>query len=184
MDKVPLETFQRDFLLTHLKNKTKCVLEQLELRCQRSSEPFEALLAGLVKACWKDQTAYWCDHWYSHEIPLNKCYFAHEDFRGYRVPKDGRFTDFLDKHIYEIESHSFPMAREIRAKWEPVPRPMVEERDPDNWTLRVTDVTENPKNVGRERYYVLDGQLRVIRHWYHQRLSVPVFIFRGPDGKV
>jgi hypothetical protein len=27
-----------------------------------------------------------------------------------------------------------------------------------------------------EKYYILDGQLRVIWHWYHQRPGVKVFI--------
>jgi hypothetical protein len=30
-----------------------------------------------------------------------------------------------------------------------------------------------------EKYYILDGQLRVIRHWYHQVPDVKVFIYRG-----
>ena len=30
-----------------------------------------------------------------------------------------------------------------------------------------------------EKYYVLDGQLRVIRHWYHNVPNVKVFIYRG-----
>lgn len=76
------------------------------------------------------------------------------------------------------------MAREIRADWKPMPPPMIEERDPDDWTVRVTGEGQIQKNVGRERYYVFDGQLRVIQHWYHKRLSVPVYIYRGHNGKV
>jgi len=29
------------------------------------------------------------------------------------------------------------------------------------------------------KYYILDGQLRVIRHWYHQLPNVKVFVYRG-----
>jgi hypothetical protein len=178
MDKVPLETFQRDFLLTHLKNKPRCVLDQLESTCQLNRS-FGELLVGIIEACWQDQTAYRCDNWYSCEVPLDKCYFAHDDFRGYRVPKDERFIDFLDGHVQEIESHFFPMSREIRSEWRPMPRVMVEERDADDWTRRVTGTDAISKNSGRERYYVLDGQLRVVRHWYHRKPLVAVYIYRG-----
>jgi hypothetical protein len=183
MQKIPLETFQRHFLVTHLKNDAECVLAQLEQSRQRSDQSFGRLLSEFIQSRWKDQTAYVSDDWYIDEIPLSKCYFAQADFRGYPVPKNERFVDFLERHIQEIESHSFPMTREIRAAWEPMPRPMVEERDPDNWTQRITGRSENPKNSGRERYYVLDGQLRVIRHWYHRKLTVPVYIYRG-KGRV
>jgi len=184
MERIPLETFQRHFLLTHLKNKPDCVLAHLQQRWPPLAQSFGDLVAELLRACWADQSAYVCDNWYSFEIPLNKFYFAQGDFRGVGVPKDGLFVDFLDKHVREIESHSFPMAREIRAEWKPMPPPMIEERDPDDWTVRVTAEDQIQKNVGRERYYVLDGQLRVIRHWYHGRPSVPVYIYRGHDGKV
>src|SRR5271168_4300204 len=160
MKKVPLEILQRDFLLTHLKNKPECVLGQIQRTFQVSNPSFSKLLMEIVGNCWKDQTAYACDNWYSCEIPLDRCHFAHTDFRGYRVPKDGRFVDFLDAHVQEIESHFFPMSREIRSEWRPMPRVMVEERDAEDWTKRVTGAgltTSNPKGG---RYYVLDGQLR------------------------
>ena len=41
-----------------------------------------------------------------------------------------------------------------------MPEPLIEERGP-------------------EKYYVLDGQLRVIRHWYHNVPDVRVFIYGG-----
>jgi hypothetical protein len=178
MERVPLEIFQRDFLLTHLKNKPGCVLDHLK---QTSQLPllFGDLLMGIIKACWRDQTAYTCDSWYTCEIPLNRCYFAHEDFRGYLVPKDDRFVDFLNGHIHEIESHSFPLSREIRSEWRPMPRVMVEERDSDDWTKRVTGTSATSNNAGRERYYVLDGQFRVIQGWYHQKPVVEAYIYRG-----
>lgn len=183
MDKVSLKTFQRDFLLTHLKNKPDCALDQLQQICQESGLPFSGLLMKVIENCWKEQTAYRCDNWYSCEIPLDKCYFAHDNFRGYRVPKDNRFVDFLEGHLQEIESNAFPMSREIRSEWRAMQRIMVEERDPGDWTKRVTCAMTTSQNVGRERYYVLDGQLRAIRHWYHRKALVPAYIYRG-DGSV
>jgi hypothetical protein len=182
MKKVPLETFQRDFLLTHLKNKPECVFDQIQRMFQSSNLAFSELLMKVIENCWKDQTAYACDNWYSCEIPLNKCYFAHTDFRGYRVPRDGCFVDFMDAHVQEIEAHSFPMSREIRSEWRPMPRVMVEERDAEDWTKRVTGPTPATNNARRQRYYVLDGQLRVIRHWYHQKPAVEAYIYRGTGG--
>jgi hypothetical protein len=176
MDKVSLETFQRDFLATHLKNK--CVLDELERFCQESKLAFRDLLMRIIENCW-DQTAYRCDNWYSCDIPLENCYFAHTEFRGYRVPKDERFVDVLKGHIQEIESHQFPMSREIRSEWREMPRIMVEQRDANDWTKRFTGISATPNNAGRERYYVLDGQLRVIRHWYHQKRSVAAYLYRG-----
>jgi len=92
---------------------------------------------------------------------MDECYFAHTDFRHYRVPKDERYVDFLSSQLCPIESGSFPCSWEIRAPWEGcMPEALVQERQAG-------------------KYYVLDGQLRVIRHWYHQVSLVPVFIYRG-----
>lgn len=176
MDKVQLGTFQRDFLLTHLKNKPECVLDHLERTCLLTLS-FGELVMQVIETCWKEQTAYRCDNWYTCEVPLRKCYFARTDFRGYRVPKDERFVDFLDTHIQEIESHSFPMSREIRSEWQPMPRVIVEERAADDWTKGVTGTSTTPNSTGR--YYVLDGQLRVIRNWYHRQTCIPAYIYRG-----
>lgn len=61
----------------------------------------------------------------------------------------------------EIETGSFPCSSEICASWLGLmPEPLVQEREAD-------------------KYYILDGQLRVIRHWYHNVPSVRVFIYRG-----
>jgi len=182
MDKVSLETFQRDFLVTHLKNKPECVLDCLQQKSAIQLS-FGDLMMQIIEACWEEQTAYRCDSWYACEISIDKCYFAHGDFRGYCVPKDERFVDFLDGNIQEIESNSFPMSREIRSEWRDMPRVMVQERDAGDWTKPITDKNATSKNIGRERYYVLDGQLRVIRHWYHRKTSVPAYIYRGA-GKV
>jgi hypothetical protein len=60
---------------------------------------------------------------------------------------------------------------------------MVEERGlAGDWTRRVPGRIQG--SPGRERYYVLDGQLRLIRHWYHHISSVTVYIYRGKTGDV
>lgn len=164
-----------------MKNKPRCVLEEIERRWGKLNMTFSDLMSQVIKACWPDQTAYLDDSWYETDIPLDKCYFAHTDFRGYPVPKDETFIGFLKERISEIESHSFPMAREIRATWEhePTPPPMVEERHSNDPTRRVIGSSSGQNNIGGERYYVLDGQLRVVRHWYHKKTTVHVYIYRG-----
>ena len=158
--RISLEVFHRHFLVTHLKGNAACVLDQLERRAQRSGESFGSLLEELVASCYP-QSEYRDDNWYVREVPLDRCYFAHTDFRDRPVPKDQRFVDFLSNQRQEIESSSFPCSSEIRAPWSgQMPEPLVRERGP-------------------KKYYVLDGQLRVIRHWYHNVSNVRVFIYRG-----
>ena len=136
------------------------MLDQLERRAHQSGEPFGSLLAELVASCYP-QGAFQDDNWYVREVPLNKCYFAHTDFRQREVPKDQRFVDFMHGKRQEIESGLFHCSSEIRASWSgQMPEPLVQERGP-------------------AKYYVLDGQLRVIRHWYHNVRNVKVFIYRG-----
>jgi hypothetical protein len=97
--------------------------------------------------------------------PLDKCYFAHTDFRYRWVPKDKRFADFLHGRLQEIEHGSFPCSWEIRAPWSGQMRePLAREREPG-------------------KYYILDGQLRVIWHWYHQEPNVRAFVYEG-DRKI
>jgi hypothetical protein len=74
------------------------------------------------------------------------------------------------------------MAREIRSEWQPMPRVMVQERDAYDWTKPVR-TSAISSNAGRERYYVLDGQLRAILHWYHKKASIAAYIYRG-NGSV
>jgi hypothetical protein len=160
--RISLEAFHRHFLITHLKGNADRLLDGLEERARRSGELFGSLLAELVASCYP-QGGYLDNDWHVRTVPLDNCYFAHTDFRNYRVPKGQRFVDFLENQVQEIERGSFPCSSEIRAPWsELMPEPLVQERD-----------------RGTEKYYVLDGQLRVIRHWYHQIPSVRVFIYRG-----
>jgi hypothetical protein len=159
---VPLEAFHRHFLVTHLKGNADRLLDRLEERARRSGEPFGPLLADLVASCCP-QGGYLDNDWHVREVPVDMCYFAHTDFRSYRVPKGHRFVEFLDNQVQEIERGSFPCSSQIRALWsEVMPEPLVQER-----------------GRGTGKYYVLDGQLRVIRHWYHQIPNVRVFIYRG-----
>jgi hypothetical protein len=156
-----LEAFHRHFLVTHLRGNAANVLDELERRANRSIEPFGSLLAALVVS-YDPKASYQDDNWYAREVPLDRCYFAHTDFRHRWVPKNERFVDFLGNRLQEIEQGSFPCSWEIRAPWSetPMPEPLVQERE-------------------RSQYYILDGQLRVIRHWYHQVPIVKVFVYRG-----
>lgn len=157
---IPLEDFHRHFVLTHMKGAAAVVFDNLKQEAEKSCRPYAALLGEWIK-CKYPQGAFQDDNWYVREVPLDKCYFAHTDFRGRPVPKNQRFLDFMDNQRQEIESGSFPCSSEIRASWsEPMPEPLVQEREP-------------------EKYYILDGQLRVIRYWYHNVPIMRAFIYRG-----
>jgi len=182
--RVPLDTFQQDFIVTHCKDKAKALLSELHMRANQCSQPFAQVLNEWVASKY-EQTSYWDDNWYFTEIPLERCYFAHTSFHGtYQVPKDKRFVDFLESTGGgEIENDSFPCSAEIKNHWGPMPPVMIEERDPNDSTKRVTDANASSAYVGCERYYILDGQLRVVRHWYHSHPIISAYIYRG-DGKV
>lgn len=162
--KVPLEVFHRHIVITHAKDAADKVLCELEQQAQQSSESVARLLADWVKRNHKkgEETSdgWQDDNWWAKEVLLEKCYFAQTDFRGYSVPKDERFIDFLPAKRREIESGSFPCSSQILAQWHDMPEPLAQERD-------------------SEKYYILDGQLRVMRHWYHNVTNVRVFIYKG-----
>ncbi len=159
--RVPLEDFQRHFMFTHMKGAAGGVFDELQQRAERSDKSLAYLLAEWIKGKYP-QGAYQDDNWYVREVPLVSCYFAHTDFRCRPVPKDQRFVDFMRNQREEIESGSFPCSSEILAPWSgpPMPEPLAQEREPG-------------------KYYILDGQLRVIRHWYHNVSNLKVFIYRG-----
>jgi hypothetical protein len=158
--RIPIEDFHRHFVLTHMKGAAAAVFDNLKQEAEKSRRPCAALLAAWIK-CKYPQGAFQDDNWFLREVPLDGCYFAHTDFRGYPVPKDQRFIDFIAKKNGEIEAGTFPCSAEIRAQWSgPMPEPLVQERS-------------------AERYYILDGQLRVIRHCFHNVSGVPAFIYRG-----
>lgn len=159
-EKIPLEVFHRHVLVTHMKGNAARLLDQLERRSHRYGESFGSLLAELV-ASYDPKPEWQEDEWHRREIPLDECYFACTDFRLGPVPKDERFVDFLNDNRQKIESGCFPCSLEIRAPWSgQMPEPLVTER-------------------GTRKYYILDGQLRVVRHWYHNVPNVRVFIYRG-----
>jgi len=159
-NRLSIEDFHRHFLCTHLKGAAKAVLTQLKQDADESGTLLSALMAQYIKSKYP-QPAFRDDNWFRREVPLDACYFAHTDFRGYTVPKDQRFVDFMTNKHREIEAGTFPCSSEIRAQWSgPMPEPLVQER-------------------GAERYYILDGQLRVIRHWFHNVSPVPVLIYTG-----
>jgi hypothetical protein len=160
--RISIEVFHRHFIVTHLKEKAAEVLDEIERRARESGEPLGGLLAECVKYHYPSETHFHEDDWYARDAPLDGCYFAHTDFRGHLVPKDARFVDFMYTQHEAIESGSFPCSSEISAPWSEnqMPPPLVRERKPG-------------------KFYVLDGQLRVIRHWYHNVPNVKVFIYRG-----
>ena len=160
--KISLEAFHRHFIVTHLKGEATCVLEELERRAGQSGVPLRSLLAEYVKFHYPDEPHFLGDSWYVREVPLDRCYFAHTECHGYPVPKNERFVDFMPTQNEQIEAGSFPCSSKIRAPWSEtqMPPPLVREREPG-------------------KYYILDGQLRIIRHWYHNVPNVRVFIYRG-----
>lgn len=161
--RLTLENFHRHFIRTHKKEEAAGIIAKLEEQAKQSARPLAMMLAEWMKDKYP-QNGFHDDNWYVREIPLARCYFAHTDFRLYPVPKDQRFVDFLPAKRVEIEAGSFPCASEIRAPWtEAMPEPLVQEREP-------------------QKFYILDGQLRVIRHWYHEISKVGVYIYRGNLG--
>jgi len=143
-----------------MKGDAAAVFDDIRQQAERCGRQCADLLGEWIRSKYS-QGAYQDDNWCVREIPLDKCYCAHTEFRGRAVPKDQRFVDFMGKLRQEIESGTFPCSCEIRAPWSrPMPEPLVQEREP-------------------EKYYVLDGQLPVIRHWYHNASTVRVFIYRG-----
>lgn len=154
---LPLRDFQIHFVRTHFKERFESLMSQAE----RSGKPLGEWLNYWLAQNFSKQTAYQDDKWFAREVTLDACYFAHGDFRLHPVPKDRRFVDFLPTVREKIESDTFPCSTQIRAEWSgAMPEPMAQER-------------------GSGRYYILDGQCRVIRHWYHNVSSLRVFVYRG-----
>jgi hypothetical protein len=159
--RIPLETFLLHFIRTNLKGSANEVLERLQEQAHRSSEPFCKVMEDWMKSSPYSQSGFRDDAWYAGEISLDNCYFAHKDVHClFSVPKDHTFVEFMRDKREAIDEGTFPLSAKIRAPWHEVPEPLVQER-------------------GDERFYILDGQLRVIRHWYHAITKVKVFIYRG-----
>jgi hypothetical protein len=158
--RISLEEFHRHLVLTHMKDGATAVFDEVKKRGELSGKPLASTLAEWI--CSKyPQGAYQDDNWFAKEVPLDGCYFAHTDFRLHPVPKNQRFIDFLPTLRQEIESGTFPCSIEIRAPWSgSMAEPLAQERSCN-------------------RYYILDGQLLVIRHWYHDVPMVKLFVYRG-----
>jgi hypothetical protein len=158
--RISLELFHRHFISTHMKGAAAEVLTQLQQGANQTGEPLSKLLEDWMKSHYP-QSGFRDDAWYAREVPLDNCYFAHTDVHGlFSVPKDYPFVEFMRDKRKEIDAGTFPLSAKIRAPWQQMPEPLIQER-------------------GDERYYVLDGQLRVIRQWYQAVPNVKVFIYRG-----
>lgn len=169
MSRIPLAEFQLHVLRTHLKDRADAVRSILETQALKTCTTFESNLSQYLGTYdpndghpeWQE------DAWYRTEVPLDACYLAHSVFRSYPVPSGDRFVDFLVGHQIrqKIETACFPCWSEIQRAWSgqaPIPEPLVAERDGTDG-----------------RYFVLDGQFRVIWHWYHNRQTIRVFTYRG-----
>jgi hypothetical protein len=157
---IPLESFHRHFISMHMKGAATGVLSQLEREANQSGKPISKILEDWMMAHYP-QSGFRDDACYAREVPLDNCYFAHTDVHClFSVPKDHLFVEFMRDKRNEIDAGTFPLSAEIRAPWQKMPEPLIQERRD-------------------ERYYVLDGQLRVLRHWYHAVPNVKVFIYRG-----
>jgi hypothetical protein len=171
LEKIPLQEFHRHVIITQLKGQADRELEKLEIQAQ-SGVPLGNLLAECVKLHNPAELHFQDDEWYATEILLAECYCAHANFRPDRImspedthladfPKDERYVDFMPERREAIDRGSFPCASAIRTPWRgQMWEPFVRERQPG-------------------KYYVLDGQLRIIWHWYHNVLKVKVFMYRG-----
>ncbi len=127
--RIPLEVFHRHVVVTHLKDKASSVLAKLERRAGQSGESLSQLLAECVQSNFPRERHFQEDAWHVREIPLDRCYFAHTDFRGHPVPKNERFVDFMRTRHREIESGSFPCSSQIRGLWSEsqMPEPLIRE---------------------------------------------------------
>ncbi len=165
---VRLDDFLGHIIRTHLKDNAASVLCEIRRRVRQADLPDElSLLKKCVASSYPDRPSFVDDNWREIDVDLDRCYFAHGDFRGCQVPKDGRFVDFVESQRGNIQLGTFPCSSEIRTPLAlPVPPPLVRERVAG-------------------KYYVLDGQLRMIKHCYHRVPRATVFMYTGncPDSK-
>src|SRR5580658_5578192 len=131
--RIPLEEFHRHFIRIHMKDQAASVLEELKQQAAQSGQSFASQLVEWMKRHYP-QAGFQDDEWYAREIQVNKCYFAHEDFRLRPVPKDQRFVDFLCDCRSEVDSGTFPCSLEIRALWSgQMPEPLIQERGSEKY---------------------------------------------------
>ncbi|MGA7062785.1 MAG: hypothetical protein WBY69_16380 [Candidatus Acidiferrales bacterium] len=160
---IPLEDFHPHLVIVHGKGEAAAIRLRLDRQASHSGEPLSKLLAAWVKCKFPDDASYQEESWFAREIPVNGCYFAHTDFHCLcKLRRDESFVEFMRDKREQIDSDLFPFSSVIRAPWpqEPIPPPLVRERQPG-------------------KFYILDGQLRVIWHWYHNIENVRVLIYNG-----
>ena len=159
----PLEDFHRHLVIVHGKSEDAAIVHTLDQQAIRFGEPFRKLLAAWVSCKFPNEPSYLEESWFEKEIPVGACYIAHTDFHCLcKLDKDESFADFMRDKRGQIDSDVFPFSPVIRAPWpqNPMPPPLVRERQPG-------------------KFYVLDGQLRVIWYWYRKLSDMKVFIYRG-----
>lgn len=160
---IPLDVFHRHLLIVHGKCEAVAILSTLNRRASHSGEPLSKLLAAWVRCKFSNEPSYLEESWFEREIPVNACYIAHSDFHCLgELHKDESFVGFMQDKRQQIDSDLFPFSSVIRAPWpqDPMPPPLVRERQPG-------------------KFYVLDGQLRIIWHWYHKVENLKVLIYKG-----
>ena len=160
---IPLEAFHQHLVIVHGKGEAAAVLHTLNRQANQFGDPLAKLIAAWVKCKFPNERSYQEESWFEREIPVNACYIAHTDFHCLcELHKDESFADFMRDKRRQIDSDVFPFSPVIRAPWpqDPMPPPLVRERQPG-------------------KFYVLDGQLRVIWHSYRNLSNVKVFIYRG-----
>lgn len=101
-----LEDFHLHFIRVHMKDKAASVLEELNQQADQSGQSLASQLVEWMMRHYP-QTGFRDDKWYSKVIRVDKCYFAHGDFRRRPVPKNEKFVEFLRDNCSEIESGLF-----------------------------------------------------------------------------
>jgi len=154
MNRVPLAEFQRNALRTSLKDRTPADLNDYSA----------AKLRELVTECFQEERHYLEDAWEAADIATASTFIAHTDFRGYPIEKDRNFAEALADWRQPIVAGEFPCAAEIQA----------------GITADYPPLIACEREAGR--FYVLDGQRRIITLLYHRRPLAKAHIYRGSRG--
>ena len=124
----------------------------------------EDLHRHLLSTSHFKEPAYLDDQWYDAHLDIDLLHIAHPDFRGFPLKKEIRYCDYLPLIKPLIDSGYFPFAAEIKkglaqgsANFPPL---VVSERKPG-------------------KFYVIDGQRRVITQWYQGMNQVRAYIYKG-----
>ena len=151
MRRVSPTEFYRHFISTHLKGAAPQNLEQLS----------EDELRNIIKENYPDNPEWLEDVWVAINVRTDKCYISQDDFRSYGIPKHQSFPDFVNNVRAEIDADTFPYAKDIKAGiQQPYPPVIARERETG-------------------RFYILDGQKRLITLCYHLATEVRVYLYTG-----